>query len=157
MHSLCLKTLVAKNKNIIHTYLLLAAVLCGVSPETVGRGKALVASVGLSGGTPGGFEGEPGGLSNVEDTPGGFPGVEDVIGSLIAASPCVTPEIGVVGQPPEALFDTEGVFSRPLVSFAGLCGRTSPDVVNGVASRFAGLRGRVADACRPLGCVGGPE
>ena len=37
------------------------------------------------------------GLEGVEDTPGGFRGVEAVLGSLIAARPCETPDIGVVG------------------------------------------------------------
>ena len=37
------------------------------------------------------------GVGGVEDTPGGFRGVEGVLGSLIAARPCATPDIGVVG------------------------------------------------------------
>ena len=36
-------------------------------------------------------------LEGVEDPPGGFRGVEGVFGSLIAARPCETPDIGVVG------------------------------------------------------------
>ena len=79
-----------KVQNIIcvHTHLLLDAVLCGVGPETVGLAKTLDASVSLSGGAPGGLR--------VGDMPGDFTEV-GVLGSLIAARPCVTPEIGVTG------------------------------------------------------------
>ena len=107
------------------------------------------------------YEGPPKGVEDLgvtcdaftEDTLDCFSVVEGVLGRLIAASSCATPETGVSGRPPEGvamscgLFDIEGVLVRTLGSLAGLCGRTAPDVVNGLASRFAGLRGRATDGC----------
>ena len=97
---------------------------------------------GTAEGAPGGLTGTeetPGGLKRVEDTPGGFSGVL----SLIAARPCATPDIGVVGRPPERVAGTcgpfVGVLGGPRESLAGLCGRTNPEVVAGL---FVGLCGR---------------
>ena len=68
----------------------MAADLCGVGPETVDLAITWDASVGLR-------EGAPVGPRRVEDTPCAFTVDDGVLGRLIAAKPCVTPEIGVTG------------------------------------------------------------
>ena len=83
----------------------LSGVDCAPDGLTVGKGTpgGLICAKGTPGCLNGTAEGAPGGLSGtagtrggrkrVEDAPGGFSGVL----SLIAARPCATPDIGVVG------------------------------------------------------------